>query len=460
LERSTFIGGRCSSTAGDGFVIDNFIHAFSMGSRGALGRVAGELGEDLRFVSRDPSATVIDGYRGRMKRFPQRLDMRPQWTRIRTALDIGVGIRGLAGGHRLFRDLMRADDPFIEERDRQALSEFLLEYSDDPQLLRWFGTICFLLLVLPPEEASAGEFIYCFREMFRCADFGYVRGSTGAIPGAYRRGLEKFGGTVRLGCPVEEILSDGGEVRGVLAGGEVRSADIVVSNAGIASTVRLVGERALGSDYAEWARSLTFSYGGAIVRYVLDEQVLDVPFVLYIADVQDQAKHEAFLKEGGLPEDVGIFMPVIDRCDPDLVPPGKQLLIAGTLAPASGGYAKTKELLDMVEVRLFSLFPGIERHVVRRMDVAPCEIGAASGNGERADIVGLAQSPGQVGADKPSPVMPVEGLYLVGTDAGARGVGTEQAAASAEVVARLVRQGYGAPGTIGRRPVQAWRDLL
>ena len=47
------------------------------------------------------------------------------------------------------------------------------------------------------------------------------------------------------------------------------------------------------------------------------------------------------------------------------------------------------------------------------------------------ECIGLAQVPGQVGAGRPEHRTPVEGLWLVGADAGSRGIGTELAAGSA-----------------------------
>ena len=47
------------------------------------------------------------------------------------------------------------------------------------------------------------------------------------------------------------------------------------------------------------------------------------------------------------------------------------------------------------------------------------------------ETIGVAQTPGQVGARRPALATPISGLWLVGADAGARGIGTEMAAASA-----------------------------
>lgn len=76
--------------------------------------------------------------------------------------------------------------------------------------------------------------------------------------------------------------------------------------------------------------------------------------------------------------------------------------------------------------------------MIWKEEVRPEHISAATGRKHVGDSVGLAQIPGQVGRNKPSPVTPVKGLYLVGMDAGARGIGTCQAAASAEKVAEII----------------------
>lgn len=55
------------------------------------------------------------------------------------------------------------------------------------------------------------------------------------------------------------------------------------------------------------------------------------------------------------------------------------------------------------------------------------------------DVIGLGQTFDQVGKNKPDPKTPVNGLWLVGCDAGGRGVGTEQAAHSAMNVAKMIR---------------------
>ena len=82
--------------------------------------------------------------------------------------------------------------------------------------------------------------------------------------------------------------------------------------------------------------------------------------------------------------------------------------------------------------------PGLDEHAlfVDRFSVEFIErwIGKEFG-----PAVSTAQTPDQVGAKRPRVFTPVRGLYLAGCNAGARGVGTELAAASAmECVDRVL----------------------
>ena len=60
------------------------------------------------------------------------------------------------------------------------------------------------------------------------------------------------------------------------------------------------------------------------------------------------------------------------------------------------------------------------------------------GAGFGGETIGIAQVVGQTGRGKPSIKTPVEGLWIVGCDAGGTGVGTQQAIESGYAVAEAV----------------------
>jgi phytoene dehydrogenase-like protein len=60
--------------------------------------------------------------------------------------------------------------------------------------------------------------------------------------------------------------------------------------------------------------------------------------------------------------------------------------------------------------------------------------------GAGGECVGIGQIVGQCGTKKPSPITPVQGLYVCGADAGYEGMGTHQACGSGMRVAAVVQE--------------------
>ena len=146
------------------------------------------------------------------------------------------------------------------------------------------------------------------------------------------------------------------------------------------------------------------------------------------------------LTEGRVPPIVPFYCPVPTNFDESLAPPGHQLLTACAVAPTSDvaldDPAPAWE--DAMMRALARVVPGLEENAVfiDRFSVAFIEkwIGKEFG-----PAVSTAQTPDQVGKNRPPVFAPIRGLYYAGCNAGARGVGTELAAASAmECVDRIL----------------------
>ncbi|BAU14871.1 all-trans-retinol 13,14-reductase [Leptolyngbya sp. NIES-3755] len=106
----------------------------------------------------------------------------------------------------------------------------------DPWVRRLIDLECFLLSGLKAHGTIAPEVAFMFGERTRSI-IDYPIGGSGAIVDALIRGLEKWGGTLRLGTHVEKILVESNKVRGVrLRNGEELLASIVISNATIWDT--------------------------------------------------------------------------------------------------------------------------------------------------------------------------------------------------------------------------------
>ncbi len=101
----------------------------------------------------------------------------------------------------------------------------------DPWVRRLIDLECFLLSGLKAEGTIVPEVAFMLGERSR-AGVEYPLGGSAAIVNALVRGLERWGGKLRLGCHVEKILVESGKTVGVqLRNGEILQAPVVISNA-------------------------------------------------------------------------------------------------------------------------------------------------------------------------------------------------------------------------------------
>jgi carotene isomerase len=106
----------------------------------------------------------------------------------------------------------------------------------DSWVRRLIDLECFLLSGLKADGTIAAEVAFMLGERSR-AGVEYPVGGSGAIVDALVRGLKHWGGQLRLGAHVEQILLESGKVAGVrLQNGEIIKAPVIVSNATIWDT--------------------------------------------------------------------------------------------------------------------------------------------------------------------------------------------------------------------------------
>ncbi len=432
LEKNSFPGGKAASFERQGFVYDTGVHWLSRGDKGPLGEIATLVGAEISYRSLEPGMQLTTG--GRTAVLYQNMEDDDVLERLFE--EIGVLPENREGARALFKDLARERSPReLEELDEMSFAEYCERFVNDEQLNRLLDAFTGMYMCISRRAASAGEFILCFSRQAREKNLCYPIGGMRAVPCGYLKALEEMGGEVRYSTPVERIVVEGGKVRGVEAGGFI-PADIVISNTGIKETVALAGRHNFPDDYLGWVDNLRLSFGAVSVKYALDAEVVKPHLFCYFPDF-----HRPELVE----RQAAIFVPVPTAADPSLAPPGCQLVLAGSLAPQGledreQAAALCEEILDRIENTMRDLFPDIEKHIVWKIRTDTRYIAEISGR-STGEVIGLAQNRHQVGKNRPSHTTPVEGLYLVGADAGGRGVGTEMAADSALNLWRLLLHG-------------------
>jgi phytoene dehydrogenase-like protein len=125
--------------------------------------------------------------------------------------------------------------PSIADVDK-SVGRIADRYIRDPWVRRLLDIECFLLSGLKAHGTIAPEVAFMLGERDRSV-IDYPIGGSGAIVDALVRGLEKWGGALRLRSPVEQITIKNGRAVGVrLKSGENLHAPIVISNVTIWDT--------------------------------------------------------------------------------------------------------------------------------------------------------------------------------------------------------------------------------
>lgn len=446
VEKNRSLGGSCAAYRRHGFHVDMGTHMFSRGRAGPLGEVLRRVGApdaihfrrtrdiaELRVASRD--GVVRIPIPASAARWPAFLFQIARAMRLSPAEVADLG--------RLFARILSMSDAEIATWDDRTVEKFVAPYTHSGPTLGLLGFLLGLYFVVPYWEASAGESIWCFRRMVRDNQLSYPVGGSIAVPGTFASLARKAGAEIRTGVGVRKIRVEDGRARGVvLDDGTVLFADAVVSTSSLRTTVeRLVGEAHFPEAYVKQARSIVGSHiavqvkiglkrplvsAGAIVGGVGEERGL-----LDMAPDDFKAIFQSVV-EGRIPEVVPFYCPVPTNFDPSLGPEGQQLLTACAVAPTTD-----VTLVDPAPAWEAALLRALERVVpglqgeaifVDRFSTRFMEHWIGKQHGP---AISTAQVPGQVGGSRPPVHTPVTGLYLAGCGAGARGVGTELAAASA-----------------------------
>ncbi len=429
LERNSFWGGKAASFEREGFIYDTGVHWVARGDKGPLGEISKEVGGSLKFKALEPAMKLMVG--GHETLLTQELGKESELDRILSELAVAESERDKA--KEFFIDVMK---PRTAEEmaalEEVPATEYLAQFTQDPQFMVFVAGIIGMHLTIAPKQASTSEFIYCFETQARVQNLSYPMGGMGAMSKDYLDALERTGGEVRYNTEVKRVVVEGGKATGVeTASGEIIGADIVISNNGIKESVEMAGRHNFPDDYVAKVDGMRVSLAAVSVKYALDAEIVKPHFNYYFPTFDK------------LDKQVGVFLPVPSTADPSLAPPGCQLALAG--APTSPkldnpeeANAACEEVLDKIEYTMQQLYPDIEKHVVWKLRTNTQYNANISGR-KTGEVIGLAQNRFQVGKNRPKNKTPLENFYLVGSDVGGRGVGTEMAADSALILWRELK---------------------
>jgi phytoene dehydrogenase-like protein len=440
LERNSLVGGKACSVNIKGCMVDAGIHLTPRGEKGPIAQLAKKVNADLSFVTHNPFLKIK--YRKKEAVLTSNLGNPLNLAKAFWAMN--PSLFSIPGALRFFLKLRSIKcEKDLSPYYGKSAKEMLNKYIKNSDLLSLMTILGGWMHVLVLEHISAADFLWAMANWFRDGATAYPKGGYYRVCKSYLDICEKHGGSVRLNEKVERIVVIDNMVKGIETDKGFVPAEIIISNAGIRKTVELVGESHFPESYAKKAKSYKNSMGGIVVQYGLDYRPVDTLLSLVMKDKLDGLSLvDSYYKDNTVLENIPIAFVCPTLADPDLAPQGQHLLLAGISYPEDildGD--KNSRMLDAIEALVIENFPGIEEHIlwkVRRDMNFYANIGGR-GTGE---IVGWAQKYDQDGPNRMSARTPVEGLYVVGTDTGYVGIGTELAAESSLRAHKLILEDF------------------
>ncbi len=296
-----------------------------------------------------------------------------------------------------------------------------------------------------PAEKASGELLAMQQSLYHLLGVRRPRGGSGMLSQALASCLEHYGGEIKVEAEVREILSGGGEVKGVrLAGGEEFFAPTVISNAHVQTTLlKLVPRENLTPRFRKRVENIKVQNGfGMTVRYAAEGlpnylalpsrnaggiaranpahqgMQLLCPSMEYLLQTYKEAS------QGIPPSRPAVIAMTPGAVDQTLAPEGKQVLyIWAQTHPykLSNGEnwdeIKKREADKCLQV-VEDFAPGISRQIIGEYIKSPLDLERIGGL-VRGNLMHVDMSTGQMFMFRPLPELanyrtPIKGLYLTG----------------------------------------------
>lgn len=414
LERSTVLGGRAMMVEQDGFRLNIGGHLLEDSGSG-LTKVFEHVGKHLPHGEVSREMPIWDHAAG-------------AWGSIRDRY---------AGDRSALRKVVRAllDTPYdeLDRWDDRCLRDWIGQYTSDRGVVDLFEFISLLECMTDNWwDHSASDNLYV-RKMH------YQEKGTAAYsfwPGQGWDGLWQdladaitgHGGEIRLGVPVDRVIIEDGEVKGVTVGREPRvlpnefeetdviEAPCVVSTLPVWHVLDVVEPAELPDWYV------------AQIRHLAQDRFRIAWLGLYLAT--DEEVHRYDPRElctwTRTPyTDTPGFMFNQTAMDPGTSPTGTNLYVMGAVVPGAKGRdrAYLRRTLHDFERSVEEMWPGLAKPVWRRRHLV------------FEPSFGVISKPGLVGVFRPHWRAPnVDGLYFASETFRSRGIGTDRAARAALTV--------------------------
>ena len=434
FEKNSLIGGRFSTYEKNGWKLDIGCHLVANCENGPIGWILNEIGRanEVKWsYARNPTPKFY--YIDKFLLFPREL------------IRLDISNEDLKNLLSLMKDLNSFSEAELQklETEQVDMRTFLSKYTKNMKVLSLFSFFAGLYFVIPDFLTPASEWIRCQREILNFKTSGYPIGGTISIPKAFCKFIEDNEGKVHINTEVKEIVIKNGKAIGIRIDEGLIKGDLIISNAGVKSTVQnLIGKELIDEEYFKKINSYEYSLATIQTKIALDKKITDEKMIMFVGQEiwQDNENKKAFEEKNFMKflQDLDfhpiLFIPIVSNLDPSLVPEGKQLIIAGGGCPTPRqGFNNTdhkKMCEDAIIKSLEKIFPNIRNHILWTETTSPEDINNFVN--KDGTVIGIGQNIEQMGINRPShEISGIKNVFCCGADTGMTGIGGELAANSA-----------------------------
>lgn len=352
-----------------------------------------------------------------------------------------------------WQDFARVGPELVRLGAHRSVYSFVSSYVQNEHL-RCILSFHPLFLGGNPFKASAIYSIVPYLE--QQGGVWFARGGMHALVEAMGRLFMQIGGEVRCGEPVAEIMVANGRTSGVrLTSGETIRAEVVVSNADVATTYRkLVPPAYRGRHVGRRLERLSYSMSCYLLYLGLDRQYRQLRHHTVLMPRDYRGVVEAIFSGRLREDDLAVYLHAPTRTDPSLAPPGGESVYALVPVPNLAGSLDWPAASDRLRDHVLALLErelgldDLARHIVVEHHFTPLDFRdrLASFLGAAFSIEPTLLQSAYLRPHNRSSHLP--GLYLVG--AGTHpGAGLPGVLLSAEITAGLVAAGEPARNLVG-----------
>ncbi len=347
-----------------------------------------------------------------------------------------MGVASLLGKHPLGMLKLLLQLPMVQKSVGQVMDATV----SDPWVRRLIDLECFLLSGLNAHGTIAPEVAFMLGER-TTTPIDYPIGGSGAIIKALVRGLERFGGTLRLNAHVREIVLGGEQAVGVqLRNGEVILGDRIISNATRWDTFgKLLPERA---ESTALQNQIDQAKQQAIATPAV-ESFMHLHLGIRSEGLEHLTGHHVVVHRDDQPVTVPgntCMISIPSVWDPNLAPEGHHVVHSYTLEPYVGwerdeNYAsKKKQKAEVLYRALERVIPDVRSRVTVELIGTPLTHARYLRRYQGSYGPAIAAGKGTF----PGPKTPIKNLYCVG-DSSLPGIGVPAVAASGIFCANMLK---------------------